>query len=131
MYQCNYFINRTLISNVKMNLQIPKKMDKRTNHNLQNTTHKTKDREARTPLEPGSNVVVFLLINGLRWEVVVHCYDIDVFVYNYCLNFLFIIRDILKLASYTMLVIKVQNDTEYDRMSCDNQCMLSHLILTS
>ena len=63
--------------------------------------------------------------------MVVHCYDIDVFVYIYCLNFLFIIRDILKLASYTMLVIKVQNDTEYDRMSCDNQCMLSHLILTS
>jgi hypothetical protein len=32
-----------------------KKKDKRTNNDLQNITHKTKDRVTRTPLKPGAN----------------------------------------------------------------------------
>jgi hypothetical protein len=32
---------------------IKKKKDKRTNNDLQNTTHKTKDRATRTPLKTG------------------------------------------------------------------------------
>ena len=32
-----------------------KKRDKKTNNDLQNITHKTKDRVTRTPLKPGVN----------------------------------------------------------------------------
>jgi len=34
-----------------------KDKDKRTNNNLQNTTHKTTDRAQRTPLKPGESKV--------------------------------------------------------------------------
>jgi hypothetical protein len=78
MYQCNYFINRTLISNVKMNLQIPKKMDKRTNNNLQNITHKTKDRETRTPLETGSNSIHWLSQLILSYSMYVSTFITDI-----------------------------------------------------
>jgi len=33
-----------------------KKKDKRTNHDLQNITQKTKDRATRTPLKPGDEL---------------------------------------------------------------------------
>ena len=40
-----------------------KAMAKRTNNNLQNITHKTKDRVTRTPLNTGSELMYFWLSN--------------------------------------------------------------------
>ena len=44
------------------------KKDKRTNNDLQNITHKTKDRVTRTPLKTGMNLFLFLFHNN-RWSI--------------------------------------------------------------
>ena len=39
---------------------------------------------------PSAYVVIFFMFNNFRWEVVVHCADINRIVDHHCLNFLFI-----------------------------------------
>ena len=38
-----------------------------------------------------SYVVVIAKFHDLRWEVIVHCVDIDEIVEHHCLNFIFIL----------------------------------------